>query len=152
MSEKLSKLLAEIQAASKAELRTLWQQSLPQSPPPDLPRNLMAAALAHREQELAFGSFSADLRARLQRLLHAIDTEPNGSVPPSASIKPGTRLVRQWKGHNHLVTVGASGFEYRGNRYENLSQIARLITATRWSGPLFFGLRTKPNHPRGQHE
>lgn len=56
-------------------------------------------------------------------------------------IKPGTRLIRQWEGQTHHVTVGEAGFEYNGERYKSLSVIARLITGTRWSGPLFFGLK-----------
>ena len=61
-------------------------------------------------------------------------------------IKPGTRLVRQWKEQVHVVEVEAEGYEYRGARYENLSEIARLITGTRWSGPAFFGLKAKPSN------
>jgi hypothetical protein len=56
-------------------------------------------------------------------------------------IKPGTRLIRQWEGKTHQVTVSESGFEYNGEQYKSLSVIARLITGTRWSGSLFFGLK-----------
>ena len=54
---------------------------------------------------------------------------------------PGTRLVRDWQGVQHEVTVLSGGFEYRGRRFKSLSVIARTITGTRWSGPLFFGMR-----------
>jgi hypothetical protein len=63
------------------------------------------------------------------------------TVSSSARIKPGTRLIRQWDGQTHQVTVAEEGFEYKGERYKSLSEIARLITGTRWSGPLFFGLK-----------
>ena len=56
---------------------------------------------------------------------------------------PGTRLVRQWRNQVHLVSVEAGGYEYQGVRYKSLSEVARLITGTRWSGPLFFGLKDK---------
>jgi hypothetical protein len=59
--------------------------------------------------------------------------------PPK--IKPGTRLVRGWRGDTHVVTVLEEGFEYRDKRYGSLSEIARLVTGTRWSGPAFFGLK-----------
>ena len=59
-------------------------------------------------------------------------------------IKPGTRLIRQWDGETHHVTVCEQGFEYKSERYRSLSEIARLITGTRWSGPLFFGLKQQP--------
>lgn len=42
-----------------------------------------------------------------------------------------------------MVNVEGKQFEYRGDRYESLSEIARLITGTRWSGPLFFGVKAK---------
>jgi hypothetical protein len=55
----------------------------------------------------------------------------------------GTRLMREYQGEEHHVTVLNSGFEYRGKRYKSLSGIARAITGTQWSGPLFFGLKRK---------
>jgi hypothetical protein len=58
-------------------------------------------------------------------------------------IKPGSVLVREWKGRSHRVMVLADGFAYDGNTYGNLSEIAGLITGTRWNGPRFFGLRSK---------
>jgi hypothetical protein len=58
-------------------------------------------------------------------------------------IKPGSVLVRQWKGKSHRVMVLAEGFAYDGNTFGNLSEIAVLITGTRWNGPRFFGLRSK---------
>ncbi len=64
------------------------------------------------------------------------------SVPSSGpALAPGTRLLREWQGRTHQVTVLASGFEWNGVRYRSLSAIARSITGTAWSGPLFFGLR-----------
>ena len=56
------------------------------------------------------------------------------------TLKPGTRLIREWREEVHLVNVGANAYEYKGGRYKSLSQIARLITGTRWSGPAFFGI------------
>ena len=63
------------------------------------------------------------------------------SASPGAGLSPGTRLLREWQGVTHHVTVLPSGFEYGGNSYRSLSAIARLITGSSWSGPLFFGLR-----------
>jgi hypothetical protein len=60
----------------------------------------------------------------------------------SAALAPGTRLLRQWQGRTHHVTVAPSGFEYEGATYRSLSAIARRITGGSWSGPLFFGLRS----------
>ncbi len=60
----------------------------------------------------------------------------------SVTLDPGARLLREWKGVTHQVTVLPEGFEYEGIRYRSLSAIARKITGTPWSGPAFFGLRT----------
>ena len=60
--------------------------------------------------------------------------------PRVRPLAPGTRLLREWQGATHHVTVGAAGFAYRGANYRSLSAIARRITGTAWSGPLFFGL------------
>ena len=58
-------------------------------------------------------------------------------------MRPGAVLVRDWDGKSHRVTVLASGFEYDARPYDSLSQIARIITGTRWNGPRFFGLRSE---------
>ena len=63
-------------------------------------------------------------------------------TPPKAALSPGTRLVREWQGVSHHVLVLTGGFEYLGHSYPSLSAVARHITGTAWSGPLFFGLRT----------
>jgi hypothetical protein len=56
-------------------------------------------------------------------------------------LRPGTRLVREWRGVTHTALIHADGIEWRGQRYPSLSMVARKITGARWSGPLFFGLR-----------
>ncbi len=66
------------------------------------------------------------------------------------SIKPGLRLVREWRGETHHVLVLEDGFEWNGERRRSLSAIAREITGTRWSGPLFFGLKRSPMPFRGE--
>ena len=58
-----------------------------------------------------------------------------------AQLKPGTRLIREWRGRSYEVLVLDDGFSWHGRRYRSLSAIARQITGTAWSGPLFFGLR-----------
>ena len=64
------------------------------------------------------------------------------SASCAAALAPGTRLLREWQGRTHHVTVLVSGFEYDGQAYRSLTAIARAITGSAWSGPLFFGLRT----------
>jgi hypothetical protein len=95
-------------------------------------------------QEQAFGGLKPAYKRRLRQLAESFDRDSGRvakAVSSSARIKPGTRLIRQWDGQTHQVTVAEDGFEYKGERYKSLSEIARLITGTRWSGPLFFGLK-----------
>jgi hypothetical protein len=99
--------------------------------------------LAYRLQEQAFGGLKPAYKRRLRQLAESFEQNPSRIVKTvsPARIKPGTRLIRQWDGQTHQVTVAEEGFEYKGERYKSLSEIARLITGTRWSGPLFFGLK-----------
>jgi DUF2924 family protein len=55
----------------------------------------------------------------------------------------GALLVRQWGGVDHEVTVLEKGVLFHGKRHRSLSEVARVITGSRWSGPLFFGLRAQ---------
>ncbi|MGH9545617.1 MAG: DUF2924 domain-containing protein [Terriglobales bacterium] len=83
-------------------------------------------------------------RKRQQRLLdlsRAFEKGKDPAVARAPRMRPGTRLVRQWGDRVHLVSVESNGYEYQGARYRSLSEIARLITGTRWSGPLFFGIQ-----------
>jgi hypothetical protein len=94
-------------------------------------------------QEQEFGTLSDRSRRLLEQVAKAIEADSNISLSARSPIKPGTRLIRQWKDQIHIVNVEEGAYEYRGARYESLSEIARLITGTRWSGPLFFGLKGK---------
>jgi Protein of unknown function (DUF2924) len=70
------------------------------------------------------------------------ELETNGRIvsDPGPSIRPGARLVREWRGRTHTVVVAEDGFEYAGKTYSSLSKIAQAITGAHWSGPRFFGL------------
>ena len=105
--------------------------------------------MAYRIQELAYGGLSARAEAKLDRLIEEEDGGLNSKLPKSRRDRPivGTRLIREWQGVEHAATVLDDGFEYQGRRYKSLSAIARAITGTRWSGPLFWGLR---NHRIGK--
>ena len=98
---------------------------------------MLVPLLLYRVQEQEQGGLSQFARRRLKELAE----EGEGRRRSGASYNTGTRLVRSWKGELHEVTVVEHGFEYRGQRFRNLSAIARTITGTRWSGPVFFGLR-----------
>ena len=100
----------------------------------------MVPVLAYRIQEKEFGGLSHQARKKLEELARTVSTRKR---QPSA-VQDGTRLVRTWRGEVHEVSVTDSGYVYRGQQYSSLSRIAREITGTQWSGPLFFGTRKKP--------
>lgn len=146
MPDPIDQRLEELPRLGKNALLELWQQLFNASPPQRLRRLLMIPILAYRLQEQEYGPLTAPNRHRLLRLAQGLESNSDSTVSCVPSLKPGTRLVRQWRDQVHLVNVEAAGYEYQGARYQSLSEIARLITGTRWSGPLFFG--TKNNRSR----
>ncbi len=85
---------------------------------------------------------AANIKARLKRYAQDMrNTGPVSIEPVAPKLKPGARLVREWRGETHVVTVLDQGFVYRNARFTSLSEIARTITGVRRSGPAFFGLR-----------
>jgi hypothetical protein len=142
----ITKHLDSLPHLSKPALCDLWRQLFKKEPLSEIRKNLMLRIVAHRLQEQEFGGLSDAGCRRLCQLATTFEADPNAVVSSRPLIKPGTRLVRQWKEQVHVVEVETEGYEYRGARYENLSEIARLITGTRWSGPAFFGLKAKPSN------
>jgi hypothetical protein len=143
MPDPLSLRLAELPQLNKAALDELWKQFFDVAPSPKLRRDLMIPILAHRLQDQAFGSLKPVVRTRLRQLSRAFERDSDSEISARPQLRPGTRLVRQWGDRVHLVNVETNGYEYQGAQYKSLSEIARLITGTRWSGPLFFGIKNE---------
>jgi hypothetical protein len=99
----------------------------------------MLPILAFRIQELAHGGLKVETKARLQEITSSLN--PKGQNDARQRFKSGTRLVREWKGKVHEVTITGDGFEYQCETYKSLSPIACRITGTHWSGPAFFGTK-----------
>ncbi len=112
------------------------------SQPPRLSRDLLIRAIAYRIQEIRYGGLSKATRRKLAALVNA----PPGKIAPQTvqKISPGARLVREWNGRTHPVTVKEEGFTYAGRSYRSLTAIACEITGAHWSGPRFFGLARRP--------
>ena len=142
MPDSLSTQLGSLPSMSKSTLSVLWQQLFQSSPPHQLRRQLMVRLLAYKLQEQAFRGLSPGVRQRLRQMARALDKDPGAEISTAPAFKPGTRLIRQWRDQTHVVTVKERGYEYQGSHYQSLSEVARLITGTRWSGPLFFGLKS----------
>jgi hypothetical protein len=144
------KQIADLESASTADLQHRWEQLLG-TEPPRYNREFLFRRLAHRLQELAGGGLGQAARARMDHLLEEAGYDEIAAArdhrkpPPGrcAFPVPGTRLIREWSGERHEVTVAPGGFEYRGQRYRSLSAIATAITGTHWNGPAFFGLRSR---------
>lgn len=137
--------LKALEAMSGPELRALWRTTFGRPHPGWVQKDFLLQALAYHAQEKAYGGLSQGLRRQLQRYAGEVQAKGRIGALNAPRIKPGTRLVREWSGDTHVVTVLDAGFEYRSKRYGSLSEIARTITRTRWSGPAFFGL--KPPSP-----
>jgi Protein of unknown function (DUF2924) len=126
-----------------AQLRVRHRELFRTEPPKAFGPDLLRRSIAHRIQEKAYGGLSRPALRLLDQMIKAYAAKPNGKIVLPRRIKPGSVLVREWKGKSHRVMVLAEGFAYDGETYSNLSEIAVLITGTRWNGPRFFGLRSK---------
>ncbi len=131
----------ELEKTPTPDLRQRWKEAYGRPTPPHMSRGLLLLSLAYRLQERALGGLSEATRKKLLKIAADLERDPHCLEPKGPRIKPGTRLVKEWKGDAHEVTVQPDGYTYRNKHYGSLSEIARLITGTRWSGPLFFGLK-----------
>jgi hypothetical protein len=103
--------------------------------------------IGYRRQESQHGGLGKATLRKLKTLAKMFRTTGRVAPDPGLSLKPGARLVREWHGHTHTVTVTEDGFEYAGMTYPSLTKVARKITGAHWSGPRFFGLKVG-NAPR----
>ena len=126
-------------------LKERWVDLYRLPPPRHISRELLMQAIAYRVQVTAHGGLSRSMQARLRGTKRGAGSRDTRTLPkPSVQhrFKPGTRLIREWQGKVHEVTVGDDGsFVHQGVAHASLSSVARAITGTRWSGPAFFGLK-----------
>ena len=139
---RLIPVLADLGKSSVEELRALWHGYFKSQAPAGAHRDYLNRALAYRIQEEAHGRLSAKLRRRLLAGNKPARVTNTRQFIPAVTLKPGTRVLREWRGEMHEAVVLEKGFMYRGKIFKSLSVIAREITGTRWSGPSFFGLRS----------
>lgn len=135
--------LDRLATAPIVELRKRYREILRTDPPEAFGPDLLRRSIAHRIQEKAYGELSGPTKRLLDQLVKALATKPNGKLDLPRRIKPGSELVRTWKGKTYRVVVRPDGFAYDGKTYAGLSEIASLIAGTNWNGPRFFGLRSK---------
>jgi hypothetical protein len=144
-------LAAEILSLSKLDidrLRERWKAIYGKPPSREIGRSFLNRAISYRLQERAYGGLKPSTCRLLAR---AVEGSATGSSKrhQTRMAQSGTILIREWQGTAHRVTMLVDGVSFNGKRYRSLSEVAREITGSRWSGPRFFGLRsqiTENNH------
>lgn len=126
--------LDALESMSRAELRAAWNREV-RATPPNVSAGLLRLALAHHLQSKVMGGVTKAMDSKLQGIADGGATE---------RVTPGTRLVREWRGKMHVVTVSDDGrYCWQDRDWNSLSEIARTITGTQWSGPAFFGTKAR---------
>ncbi len=139
--------LAALNNKSIEELRTIWATRHHRPAPLIQSADVLRRILAWQIQVRTLGDLDAQSSSRLARLKSAHRRGKPVTPSPSLGLRPGSILTREWRGRAHRVLVLDEGFEHRGDHYRSLSQVARAITGTQWSGPRFFGLETAQAKP-----
>jgi Protein of unknown function (DUF2924) len=148
-SEKLAQELKDLETQGDDELKDRWRSLYGTQPPKNIHRSLLIAAVAHRMHEKALGALKSSVRRHLMQAVNNPATPRFSPHFPSLRPKAGTVLVRDWGGVTHQAQVLEDGILFRSKRYKSLSEVARVITGTRWSGPLFFGLKSAKEQNHG---
>ena len=140
---RVTEAIKRLETMSVTELKAKLTTLTGREPPHFAKRSLLTQLIAWELQVNAFGGLDPILRRQLLAMRTKGKASSNGtevcSAPPA--LRPGVKLIRSWKGVTHHVTVTNGGFAWQDQTYKSLSVIAREITGTSWSGPVFFGLK-----------
>jgi hypothetical protein len=139
------KALSRLPELDLSKLRQHWRALYKADASPHLSRELLLRAVAYRMQEVDLGGLRPQRQRQLRQVAQQLKQTGAANTRPRAELKAGTRLVREWQGRTYDVLVLDGGFSWQDTHHRSLSALARKITGTSWSGPLFFGL--KPNRP-----
>ncbi|MFN4281413.1 MAG: DUF2924 domain-containing protein [Alphaproteobacteria bacterium] len=153
MQRDISKIALDIgslNGCSLAQLQAQWT-TLASKPLKGARRDLLQRAIAYLLQDQEGGGLSAKTRQRLGQLAKTYAKDRSAQAQMAPDLKPGCRLLREWQGVMHEVVVLEQGFQHDDRTYRSLSEIARTITGTRWSGPLFFGLKKPAGTAQPSH-
>ncbi len=135
--------LQALEGLTYDRLRSEWRRLYRAHPPKRVARDLLALGVAWKIQEQAYGGLGAATKRRLADLAKTMEQDGDLAQRRVARLKPGAKLIREWRGETHTVIILEDGFEWRGRNWRSLSSIAREITGAHWSGPRFFGLNGK---------
>ena len=128
---------------SLPELRILWENSWKIKPHRHIGRKMLIRSLVYKLCEQNGEGLAPDQKYRLNKLVRAYKRNQYYFEQGHATLKPGMKLIRNWQGKIHSVTVTTKGFIYNNNEYSSLSAIASIITGSRWNGWVFFGIKNK---------
>ena len=147
MTDTVLAQLAALKTAPVADLKQKWRELFEREPPP-YNRRFLESRLAYRIQELTYGGLSEETIERLDAIADEIEGK-RGRQRSGLTNRPiaGTRLIREWNGVEHCVTVRNSDFEYQGRPFKSLSAVAKHISGTQWNGLVFFGLKNTRTRP-----
>jgi hypothetical protein len=136
----IAQQLEVLSSSTPAQLRAEWRRVFRKDAPPHSP-DLMIRAITWRLQSRIHGDLSWSIRQRLVRLADQLDQHDGTGQIAASPLAPGTRLVREWNERTIEVIVLDAGYLFDDRHFTSLSQIARHVTGTQWSGPRFFGLK-----------
>ena len=134
--------LADLQGMTPAQLRAQWRDCW-RKPAPEIGPDLLRRGIAWKQQSRIQGDLPPHARREIEAVLSRLSAGKAAVADERISLKPGTRLVREWRGTMHQVVVLESGYEHAGRHYSSLTQVASAITGAHWSGPRFFHLRAR---------
>ena len=135
--------IAKIERMSLIELRDAWLKRFGKAAPKLKGRDLLIRMLAFRLQADVFGDHSPAVKRKLAHLASVLANDPKAQLFPTPSLKPGIVLTREYRGVVHRVLVQTEGYLYDEKTYTSLTDIARTITGSNWSGPRFFGIEQR---------
>jgi hypothetical protein len=142
-----------LRALSVGELRARWLEVFGEETN-CRNKDYLFKRLAYRIQERKYGGLTEAALARAEELAKDAPIRRRVPPPPPRPRDPrlppaGTVLRRRHGGVEHEVTVLDEGFEYQGEKFATLSQVARKISGTRWNGYGFFGLLAREQKEAG---
>lgn len=138
----LERKLADLDGLSPAQLRAMWRDSWRKSAP-EIGPDLLRRGIAWKQQSRIHGDLPPHVRREIDAVLSRLNQGKAAVASERVSLKPGTRLVREWRGTMHQVVVLETGYEHDGRHYGSLTQVASAITGVHWSGPRFFNLKAQ---------
>ena len=125
-----------------AQLRSEWRDCW-RKPAPEIGPDLLRRGIAWKRQSRIHGDLPPHARREIEAVLSRLSAGKSAVDDERISLRPGTRLVREWRGTVHQVVVLERGYEHEGRHYGSLTQVASTITGVHWSGPRFFDLKAR---------